>query len=472
MTRRTLLIGAGAGVLGVLLASCTPEPVPTPTRTPTPTARPTGGAISPAAFARSAWTTDPFSLGAASFTPAGTQQNSRDALAEPVDDRVFLAGEATDSEAPGTIDAALRSGERAAEDVLRVGGGGERVAVIGAGLAGAAAASRLVAAGAEVTVFEARERLGGRVQTVVDDEAWPVPAQLGGWLLTAADTEMLAQITRLDIRSATLTTPLWRSADDDVDPVSDEPVQAAIAAGQQQPADVALAEALEAAGVDPEEPGMAALLAAVSAASGSDPDEASTWFPPALPPTERTAPLGDLGPLFDDLLDGAKVSLSSAVSRVAYDEAGVSLGVASGESLSFDRVIVTVPLGVLQGKGLEFSPALPFSHRGAIAELGMGRIETVWMRFEESPFAAAAGEAAEGDGAAGDAVDPSTAPSVWHVVGGDALIRTWFDLAPATGESIVVGIVGGEDAATFADLDDDGVLEAAVASLAPFLATP
>jgi monoamine oxidase len=469
MTRRTLLIGAGAGVLGVLLASCTPEPAPSPTPTRTPTPRPTSGAITPAAFARSAWTTDPFSLGAASYTPVGTQQSARDALAESVEDRLFLAGEATDAEAPGTIDAALRSGERAAQDVLRVAESGERIAVIGAGLAGAAAASRLVAAGAEVMVFEARDRVGGRVQSAVDDKAWPVPAQLGGWLLAEADTEMLAQLTSLDIRSAVVSTPLWRSAEGDVDPVSADPVQAAIDAGQQKPADESLADALADAGVDLEEPGIAALLAAVSSTSGSDTDEASTWFPPLLPAAERIAPLGDLGPVFDELLDGAKVSLSSPVSRVAYDDAGVSLGVATGESLSFDRVIITVPLGVLQSEGLQFAPALPFSHRGAIAELGMGRIETVWMRFEESPFAVAADPSGD---AASATPDPSATPSIWHVVGGDALIRTWIDLSAATGESIVVGIVGGEDAQTFAELDDDEVLEAAIGSLAPFLATP
>jgi hypothetical protein len=468
MTRRTLLIGAGAGVLGVILASCTPEPAPTPTPSRTPTPKPTGGAISPTAFARSAWTSDPFSLGAASYTPPGTQQSAREALAAPVDDRLFFAGEATDTEAPGTIDAALRSGDRAADDVIRAAGDGERIAVIGAGLAGAVATSRLVSAGHEVMVFEARDRVGGRVQSVVDEEQWPVPAQLGGWLLASADTEMAAQLTRLDIRSTTLGTPLWRSADGDVDPVSSDPVNAAIAAGQQLPADVALADALTEAGVDLDDPGVVALLAAIAASSGSDVDEASTWFPPTLPPTEFTAPLGDLGAIVDDLLDGAKVSLTSPVSRVAYDEAGVSLGIATGESLSFDRVVITVPLGVLQGEGLQFAPALPFGQRGAIAELGMGRIETVWMRFDESPFAATAPADADADAPA----DPAAVPTMWHVVGGDALIRTWFDLSPETGESIVVGIVGGDAAGEFAELDDQKALEAAIASLAPFLATP
>lgn len=47
-------------------------------------------------------------------------------------------------------------------------GNGRRILVIGAGLAGLAAAFELASAGAEVTVLEARKRLGGRVLTLRD----------------------------------------------------------------------------------------------------------------------------------------------------------------------------------------------------------------------------------------------------------------------------------------------------------------
>ena len=47
---------------------------------------------------------------------------------------------------------------------------GKRVIVIGAGLAGLSAARDLVAAGAEVVVLEARDRIGGRVWT---SRKWP-----------------------------------------------------------------------------------------------------------------------------------------------------------------------------------------------------------------------------------------------------------------------------------------------------------
>lgn len=463
--------------MGVLLASCTPEPAPTPTPDRSPTPKPTVDSIVPAAFARSSWTNDPFSLGAASFTPVGIQAAARDALAEPVDDRLFISGEATDAEAPGTMAAALRSGERAAELLRRAADDGERVAIVGAGLAGAVAAARLVADGLEVTVFEARDRIGGRVHSVVDDQNWPIPAQLGGWLLGASDGALREDLDRLDVRTAAISGALWRSSEGEVAPVTTEPVQAAIATAQQGLTDTSLEEALTAAGADPTEPGLAALLASMAAWSGADAADVSTWFPPPLPPDDVTAALGDLTPVIEGMLEGARLSLSSPVSRVAYDEAGASLGIASGESLSFDRVLITVPLGVLQSEGLQFAPALPFSHRGAIAELGMGRIETVWMRFDEPLFAAAPERSASEpqpepeESAEAGAEDAATSePSVWHIVGGDALIRTWIDLAPTTGENILVGIVGGEAAGEFAELDDQKALAAAVASLAPFRA--
>lgn len=450
MTRRTLLIGAGAGVLGVLLASCTPEPAPSPTPDRSPSPRPTGSTIAPLAFARSRWASDPFALGSASFTPAGVQASARDALAAPVDGRLFFAGEATDADAPGTMSGALRSGTRAAEELLAAAEYGERIAIVGAGLAGAAAAARLSGTGFELTVFDARDRVGGRVQSLVDEKSWPVPAQLGGWLLGAQDTDVSEQLNALDIRTGVLSASLWKSTEGDVEPVADQVLSDAIASAQALPADIPLAQALTDAGADPAEPGLAALLASLSASSGSDADQASSWFPPVIPPAERTAVLGDLGAVAAHLLDDVKTSLSSPVSRVAYDDAGVSLGIATGESLSFDRVVITVPLGVLQSDGIEFSPKLPFGQRGAIADLSMGFIETVWLRFEEPLLV--------------------TDAAIWHVVGGDATIRTWFNLAPLTGENILVGLVGGADAADFADLDDDAVLAAAAASLAPFLA--
>jgi monoamine oxidase len=57
---------------------------------------------------------------------------------------------------------------------------GQRVVVIGGGLAGLVAARDLIARGAAVHLLESRNRLGGRVWTVSDKEFCDTPLELGG----------------------------------------------------------------------------------------------------------------------------------------------------------------------------------------------------------------------------------------------------------------------------------------------------
>jgi monoamine oxidase len=64
------------------------------------------------------WNQDPWTLGAASAALPGSQW-ARAALAEPVRDRIFFAGEATHEILWGTVGGAWASGERAADAVLR-----------------------------------------------------------------------------------------------------------------------------------------------------------------------------------------------------------------------------------------------------------------------------------------------------------------------------------------------------------------
>ena len=63
------------------------------------------------------WMQDPYSRGGYSYVLVGGM-GAREQLATPLDDTVFFAGEATDSEEPGTVAGALRSGQRAAREAL------------------------------------------------------------------------------------------------------------------------------------------------------------------------------------------------------------------------------------------------------------------------------------------------------------------------------------------------------------------
>ena len=64
------------------------------------------------------WQADPFARGGYSYVLAGGQ-GARSALAKPVQNTLFFAGEATDAEEAGTVAGALRSGTRAAREILR-----------------------------------------------------------------------------------------------------------------------------------------------------------------------------------------------------------------------------------------------------------------------------------------------------------------------------------------------------------------
>lgn len=63
------------------------------------------------------WSGDPNIRGAYSYTGVGGTGAAR-VLARPVENRLFLAGEATDSQTAGTVEGALASGKRAARKIL------------------------------------------------------------------------------------------------------------------------------------------------------------------------------------------------------------------------------------------------------------------------------------------------------------------------------------------------------------------
>jgi monoamine oxidase len=64
------------------------------------------------------WSSDPSARGAYSYVGVGGVSAPR-TLARSIGGRVFMAGEATDAESGGTVEAALASGERAARAVVR-----------------------------------------------------------------------------------------------------------------------------------------------------------------------------------------------------------------------------------------------------------------------------------------------------------------------------------------------------------------
>jgi monoamine oxidase len=72
----------------------------------------------PEAFLVRDWQADPYARGGYSYVRVGGQ-GAREALAQPLEDTLFFAGEATAAGDAGTVGGALASGMRAAREILK-----------------------------------------------------------------------------------------------------------------------------------------------------------------------------------------------------------------------------------------------------------------------------------------------------------------------------------------------------------------
>ena len=76
-------------------------------------------AVGPARVDRTAWQDDPYSRGAYAYMAVGSTTSDHDHLATPIGGRLHIAGEATWTDDPATVNAAMLSGHRAAERILQ-----------------------------------------------------------------------------------------------------------------------------------------------------------------------------------------------------------------------------------------------------------------------------------------------------------------------------------------------------------------
>jgi monoamine oxidase len=76
-----------------------------------------GNIDEPRAYLMHDWQADPFARGGYSYVRVGGT-GAREALAEPLEETLYFAGEATDVEQSGTVGGALASGLRAAKEIL------------------------------------------------------------------------------------------------------------------------------------------------------------------------------------------------------------------------------------------------------------------------------------------------------------------------------------------------------------------
>ena len=282
-------------------------------------------------------------------------------------------------------------------------GNGDRVVVVGAGVAGIVAADRLRRAGYDVRVLEARRRPGGRIHTW---RGWPgAPLDLGAsWIHGYAAGNPLTPIAhRAGARlvpssyDATRVHVDRRLRAEGVQPHFGRwgrIVEEAKRRAARLPQDVSLQAAvhqrvaeLHLSAFDRD--ALAFYLnASYTTEWGEDPAALSA----------RTVDEGkEYGPTGEDaffphgydqvaryLARHLSIELGVVVRRLVLRRGGVRVETSAGV-IPARAVVVTVPLGVLQHEAIEFVPGLPARHAQAVDRLGMGVLSKTFLRFER-PF--------------------------------------------------------------------------------------
>ena len=290
--------------------------------------------------------------------------------------------------APATTASVGAQSERRKADVL----------VIGAGMAGLAAASRLRKEGAQVIVLEARERAGGRVWT---NRSLGIPFDLGASWIHGRRRNPLTDLAS-DLRVKTVATDYGsvRLFDHDGSIVPAREVEEMLMAWQELKGEIS--SQAEQLGHDISVG--AAVKRGLAGEELTDREQRlATW----VLATEVTAAGEDLERLslsgdgtrgfgggdliipagYDQLVRAVgkdvDVRFKHVVKRIAHRGDGVTVATDAG-TFEAGRAIVTVPLGVLKRGAIAFVPGLDAAKLGAVRKLGMGTLDKVAMVFEET----------------------------------------------------------------------------------------
>jgi len=358
---------------------------------------------------RSSWSTTKHIEMSYSYLRAGGQGGDRAELARG-EHGLHLAGEACSQRWPGSMHGAWFSGETAAENARSEGG---QVMIIGAGLAGIAAARYLREHDVKSFILEAATHAYGR--------AWSNPRKPyidgGMWLHGCEQHPLIPHIKAAGIG---LVPDRWEVREGDpadwaaatyqggrvLEPGRHRRLLHGVAAIEtaldaDRELDANLIQRIERATAQENDEDrsvlhtwMRTLYGALVAGDMSDLSVEHRLEPFALEGADAmlTGPVSAT-----DLTEGLAISYSCAVQTLRLNKDGWVAVCEDGTTYEAAQVICTAPIAVMNR--IEFDPPLSAAKQNALARIGAGRVEKLWLSFtkrcwgEETHFHIADGAA-------------------------------------------------------------------------------
>jgi [histone H3]-N6,N6-dimethyl-L-lysine4 FAD-dependent demethylase len=279
------------------------------------------------------------------------------------------------------------------------------VLVVGAGLAGLAAARQLLRFGLRVLVLEGRARPGGRVYTTRLG-GHKAAVELGGSVITGIHANPLGVLARqlgVPLHKVRDRCPLYypdgRTVETRMDRTTDlvfntllehaTKLRESLGEAAER---ISLGEAIEklrrlyhVARTEEERMLLDWHLANLEFSNAGCLSELSLAHWDQDDPYEMGGDhcflAGGNTRLVHALCDGVPVLYEKTVKRIEHGSDGVSVTVEGGQVFQADMVLCTIPLGVLKSGSVVFDPELPDQKLGAIQRLGFGLLNKVAMVF-------------------------------------------------------------------------------------------
>ena len=353
------------------------------------------------------------------------------------------------------------------------------VVVVGAGVAGLAAARRLTERGARVTVLEARHRIGGRVATVRDPRT-PVPIELGAEFIHGSADELAAIVHEAGLVVCDTKGERWRASGRRLTPLDEHDFWKEVGRVMKRLDPERTPDRSFQAFLDTR-PGGASLASQRSLArefvAGFHGAELSLVSERSL--ADGGAPEDEAEQRMGRVLDGydavpaalaaglTDVRLGSHVHDVAWEPGTVHVrftatnprGETTSDALTARAGVITIPLGVLQqtdgSSAVVFSPDVVDIRRAA-SQLAMGSVVRIPMLFREPFWEARSVQRRTGG---------RSLAGMSFLHSSDEDVPVWWTAAPVR-TTTLVGWAGGARAARLATMSADQIEGRALAALA------